>query len=225
MASFINISRLLKFGARTCTQTFGTYILTKPSHLITNLYDSQICNYSKDPYRKLKNVPRSVPWYQKEPESQKEVQKSTIEEEKLVEDVSKAINEQVAEDKTGRLFAIVHLAGKQFKITESDILVIKGYWAPNPGDQIKLEKVLLVGGTDFTLVGRPILNRELVSIDAVVIEKTMSHTVTEFRFRKRKQYRRIKFFRHQQTMVRINSIKINGHVDKKLEVEGLDRVY
>lgn len=106
--------------------------------------------------------------------------------------MSKEINKQIAEDNTGRLFAIIHLAGKQFKVTESDILVVRGYWPPSPGDKIKLEKVLLVGGTDFTLVGRPLLNRELVTIDATVLDKSMSHTVTEFRFRKRKQYRRIK---------------------------------
>ena len=76
-------------------------------------------------------------------------------------------------------------------MTESDIIIVQGYWPPQPGDQIKLEKVLLVGNTDFTLVGRPLLNREMVSVDATVIDKTFSHTITHFRFRKRKQYRRI----------------------------------
>lgn len=94
------------------------------------------------------------------------------------------------------MFAIIQVAGKQFKVTESDLIVIKGYWPPNPGDEIKFEKVLLVGSTDFTLVGRPILNRQLISIDATVIEKTMSPTVTHFTFRARKQVRRMrcKFF-------------------------------
>ncbi|KAL6445830.1 hypothetical protein ACFW04_000919 [Cataglyphis niger] len=128
-------------------------------------------------------------------------------------------------DKIGRMFAVVQVCGKQFKVTENDIIIIEGFWPPNIGDRLKLEKVLLVGSTDFTFVGRPLLNRELISVDATVIEKTLSHTKTRFRFRRRKQYRRINFFRIQHTMLRINCININGNIDKKKEVEGLDRVY
>lgn len=171
----------------------------------------------------------------------------------LLTDVTNEINNQIAMDRTGRMFAVVQVCGKQFKVTENDIIIIEGFWPPNIGDRLKLEKVLLVGSTDFTLVGRPILNRELVSVDVTVIEKTLSHTKTRFRFRKRKQYRRIncKIFkvmkvaiylkillfilihlisflsvcRIQHTMLRINCININGNIDEKKEVEGLDRVY
>lgn len=101
------------------------------------------------------------------------------------------INSQVAHEKIGRMFAVVHICGKQFKVTENDIIIIEGYWPPEIGDRLTLEKVLLVGSTDFTLVGRPILNRELVKVDVTVIEKTLSHTKTRFRFHAKEQYRRI----------------------------------
>lgn len=109
----------------------------------------------------------------------------------LFTDVIAEINNQIATEKAGRLFAVVHLCGKQFKVTTNDIIVVQGYWPPNPGDKLLLEKVLLVGGTDFSLVGKPILSKELVSVDATVIEKTFSTTKTHFRFKPRKQYRRI----------------------------------
>lgn len=109
----------------------------------------------------------------------------------LPTDVTNEINNQIAMGKTGRMFAVVQVCGKQFKVTENDIIIIEGFWPPNIGDRLKLEKVLLVGSTDFTLIGRPILNRELVSVDVTVIEKTLSHTKTRFRFRRRRQYRRI----------------------------------
>lgn len=83
------------------------------------------------------------------------------------------------------------MCGKQYKITENDLIIVQGYWPPNTGDKLNLEKVMMVGGTDFTLVGRPILNRESVNIEATIIEKTMSHTRTHFRYKKRKQFRRI----------------------------------
>lgn len=51
--------------------------------------------------------------------------------------------------------------------------------------------MLLVGGVDFTLIGRPLVQDGLVDVYATVIEKTLSHTKTNFKMKRRKQYRRI----------------------------------
>ncbi|XP_015597953.1 39S ribosomal protein L21, mitochondrial isoform X2 [Cephus cinctus] len=166
-----------------------------------------------------------LPWIEKVPNYQVEVPDTTEEDLKLTDDVMKQINQQISTNNIGRLFAVVHVCGKQFKITENDIIIIQGYWPPTVGDKLKLEKVLLVGGSDFTLIGRPLVNRELVSIIATVIEKTTSHTKTHFRFKKRKQYRRINFCRIQHTMLRINSIQVEPNVGHLKEVEGLHSIY
>lgn len=55
----------------------------------------------------------------------------------VIENVNKLVSQQAE----GRLFAVVHLCGKQYKITAGDIVVIEGYWPPTSGDQIRLEKV------------------------------------------------------------------------------------
>lgn len=109
----------------------------------------------------------------------------------FISELTNEINSQISNDKTGRLFAVVQIAGKQFKITDSDIIIIQGYSPPTAGDQIKLEKILLLGSSDFTLVGRPILDKNLVSIDATVVEKNMSSKKIHFIFRKKKQTRTI----------------------------------
>ncbi|PNF17589.1 hypothetical protein B7P43_G14404, partial [Cryptotermes secundus] len=108
----------------------------------------------------------------------------------LTELISK-VNKQLQQQREGRLFAVVHVCGKQFKVTTEDIIIIEGNWAPQIGDKLKLEKVLLVGGSDFSLIGRPILSSELVSVHATVIEKALSHIKTIFRKKKRQQYQRI----------------------------------
>lgn len=51
------------------------------------------------------------------------------------------VNETVEKLDTGRLYAVVHLCGKQFKVTAGDIIIVEGHWAPEAGDKIKLEKV------------------------------------------------------------------------------------
>uniref|UniRef100_A0A2M3ZJ80 Large ribosomal subunit protein bL21m n=1 Tax=Anopheles braziliensis TaxID=58242 RepID=A0A2M3ZJ80_9DIPT len=121
---------------------------------------------------------------------------------------TEAVNKQLETGTEGRLFAVVQLCGKQFKITTGDIIVVEGYWPPENGDRLRLDKVLLAGGSDFSLIGRPLLAPGLVDVQATIVEKTLSHTRTHFRKKRRKQYMRINFYRSQQTMIRINSIEI-----------------
>ena len=54
----------------------------------------------------------------------------------LVEKVQTAIKTDM-----GRLFAVIHLDGEQRKITTEDLVLINGYFPPQIGDKIRLEKV------------------------------------------------------------------------------------
>jgi len=148
----------------------------------------------------------------------------TNKDELVTEDVIKKVNQQAVVKEQGRLFAVVHLAGKQFKITEGDAIIIEGYWPPTVGDKISLDKVLMLGASDFTLIGRPLIQTGLVDIHATVIEKTLSHTKTNFKKKRRKQYKRINFYRIQQTMLRINKVEIIGKLNDFPDVTSVDRV-
>lgn len=135
--------------------------------------------------------------------------------------VIKTVNEAIT--KNNRLFAVVHLCGKQFKVTDNDLILIDGYWPPNIGDRIKLQKVLLVGGKDFTLIGRPVLDPETVNVTATVVDKDLSHTRTHFERIKRKQYMRINFVRKEITTLRINSVNVTQNVDNKKDIQEMGR--
>ena len=49
------------------------------------------------------------------------------------------------------------VGGSQFKVTTEDVIVVRNHFYPTIGDKIRLEKVLLVGGKDFTVFGKPIV--------------------------------------------------------------------
>lgn len=102
------------------------------------------------------------------------------------------VNQQLAERRHGRLFAVVQVSGKQHKITEGDVLIVEGYWPPECGEKIILNKVLVLGAAEFSLIGRPLVQQGLVNVEATVIEKTLSHTKTYFKKKRRKQYMRTK---------------------------------
>lgn len=84
---------------------------------------------------------------------------------------------------------------------------------------------MIAGGDDFSLIGRPILHDNLVDVQATVIEKTISHTRTNFKKKRRKQYMNIQFHRSSHSMIRINSIKVNGRLNEHKSDDGKVRVF
>lgn len=133
-------------------------------------------------------------------------------------DVIQKVNNHIKNNPTDRLFAVVQICGKQFKITDNDLIIIEGSFPPTIGDRLKLEKILCVGGKFFSLIGRPLIQNDLVDIHATIIEKTLSHTKIVFKKIRRKQYMRTNFYRIERTMIRINSIRIKPEVNEPSDV-------
>ncbi|KYO41589.1 39S ribosomal protein L21, mitochondrial isoform B [Alligator mississippiensis] len=131
-----------------------------------------------------------------------------VEETKYHTEVVQRVNEMIATGQYGRLFAVVHLASKQWKVTSEDLILMENVLPAECGDRIRLEKVLLVGADDFTLIGRPLLGKDLVRVEATVIEKTESWPKINMKFWKRHNYRKKKIIMQPQTVLRINSIEI-----------------
>ncbi|KAM3623959.1 uncharacterized protein V6R79_017415 [Siganus canaliculatus] len=122
--------------------------------------------------------------------------------------VVSAVNLQIQQQDFGRLFAVVHFAGRQWKVTNEDLILIENHIEAECGERIRMEKVLLVGAQDFTLVGRPLLGKELVRVEATVIEKTESWPKVNMTFWKRHRFQRKRIIIQPQTVLRINSIEL-----------------
>ncbi|XP_071763629.1 large ribosomal subunit protein bL21m [Centroberyx gerrardi] len=122
--------------------------------------------------------------------------------------VVKKVNSLIAQEDFGRLFAVVHFASRQWKVTNEDLILIENHIEAECGDRIRMEKVLMVGGEDFTLIGRPLLGKDLVRVEATVIEKTESWPKVHMRFWKRHRYQRKKIIIQPQTVLRIGSIEV-----------------
>ncbi|XP_077177383.1 large ribosomal subunit protein bL21m isoform X1 [Paroedura picta] len=118
------------------------------------------------------------------------------------------VNEQIANGQYGRLFAVVHFASRQWKVTNEDLILIEGHIEAECGDRIRMEKVLLVGAEDFTLLGRPLLRKDLVRVEATVLEKTESWPKINMTSHKKQRLRRKRIMIQPQTVLRINTIEI-----------------
>ncbi|XP_062327108.1 39S ribosomal protein L21, mitochondrial [Osmerus eperlanus] len=122
--------------------------------------------------------------------------------------VVQKVNGVLAQGDLGRLFAVVHFASRQWKVTNEDLILIENHIEAECGDRIRMEKVLMVGGEDFTMIGRPLLGRNLVRVEATVVEKTESWPKVHMRFWKRHRFQKKKIVIQPQTILRINSIEV-----------------
>ncbi|XP_072516521.1 large ribosomal subunit protein bL21m [Salminus brasiliensis] len=131
------------------------------------------------------------------------------EEQKRHQAVVQKVNTLIKNGEYGRLFAVVHFASRQWKVTNEDLILIENHIEAECGDQIVLEKVLLVGGEDFTLIGKPLLSRDLVRVEATVIEKTESWPMVQMRFKKRHRFQKKRIIIQPQTVLRINTVEVS----------------
>ncbi|KAJ7420768.1 39S ribosomal protein L21, mitochondrial-like protein [Willisornis vidua] len=111
----------------------------------------------------------------------------------------------------GRLFAIVHFASKQWKVTSEDLIMMDNVLEAECGDRIRLEKLLVSHDREVQCVlimEKDTLQKDLVRVEATVIEKTESWPKINMRFWKRHNYQRKKIIMNPQTVLRINTIEI-----------------
>ena len=64
-------------------------------------------------------------------------------------DIEAAVNTSINSEDRGRLFAVVHVAGSQKKVTVNDIIVVESSVFPTVGTRIRLEKVSMKSGCWF----------------------------------------------------------------------------
>ena len=123
------------------------------------------------------------------------------------QEVLAKVNEEISKQPQSKLFAVVHIGGRQFKITPGDLIVVNRLPA-KIGMCIFLDKVLLAGSDNYTIIGTPILNKELVCVKATVVEHSRAAKVIVFKKKRRKNYKRKKGHRQDITTLRINSIEL-----------------
>jgi len=101
-------------------------------------------------------------------------------------------------------FAIVLVGGKQFKVVKGDLIVSEKLLGVDIGDEIVLDKVLMIGSRDFTAIGKPILTKAKVL--AQIQENTKSEKILVFKKRRRKNSRRLRGHRQNITVLLIQDV-------------------
>lgn len=102
-------------------------------------------------------------------------------------------------------YAIVEDGGKQFKAVEGEFIEVDRYDA-EIGDQLDLERVLLVVEGDDVKVGKPVVAG--AKVEATVVAQVKGPKVVSFKYTPKKRYRVKKGHRQQYTRLQIDSITV-----------------
>jgi len=101
------------------------------------------------------------------------------------------------------MFAIVTIAGQQFKVEQGQEIFVHQLEA-SEGDNVSFDQVHLIGGDSSTNVGTPVISG--ASVGATVLGRQKGDKVIVFKKKRRKGYRVKNGHRQSFTKIRIDSI-------------------
>lgn len=105
------------------------------------------------------------------------------------------------------MYAIIRDRGMQYRVEKGQKLNIALLDA-EPGSQIELAEVLLIGGTATPQVGNPLVAGARVR--AQVLDTVKGEKIVVFRYRNKKRFRRRTGHRQRYTRIEIEDILVGG---------------
>jgi large subunit ribosomal protein L21 len=101
--------------------------------------------------------------------------------------------------------ATIKTQGKQFSVTEGDILIVDRYPKTEKGSTVEITEVLTTGEGESFKVGSPFIPG--ASVQATVLENKRGKKVIIFKKKKRKGYQKKRGHRQELSVIKIATIK------------------
>ncbi len=102
------------------------------------------------------------------------------------------------------MYAVIKTGGKQYKVSPGEKITVEKL-PGEPGEQIELSEVLLVGEGDNIKIGQPMVPE--AKVVATIVEQGRSKKIIVFKKKRRKNYRRKRGHRQYYTVLEIKEIK------------------
>jgi large subunit ribosomal protein L21 len=105
------------------------------------------------------------------------------------------------------MYAVIETGGKQYRVEVGTELAVE-LLDVEAGQEITLERVLLVADGDDAAIGRPVVDGATVS--ATVLRNDRADKVISFKYKPKARRRVKKGHRQEQTVLRITDVVLNG---------------
>lgn len=103
------------------------------------------------------------------------------------------------------MFAIVEIAGKQFKVKKGDTLEVPKLKAHKEGDKVKIDDVYLRSDDSKTDIGTPVVSG--AQVELLVKEHGKAAKIRVFKKKSKKRYERTQGHRQPYTLVEVTAVK------------------
>lgn len=100
--------------------------------------------------------------------------------------------------------ATIRTQGRQFTVTEGDVLKVNSFPNTEAGDIVDLNEVLMVGEGADARFGSPLV--EGASVKATILENKKDNKVIVFKKKRRQGYKRRRGHRQHLSVIKIDSI-------------------
>lgn len=101
------------------------------------------------------------------------------------------------------MYAVVTTGGKQYKVSEGDIIYVEKLEA-EVDSTIELDKVLMVNKDEGLVVGKPVV--EGAKVKAKVLKQGKAKKIIVFKYKPKKDYRKKQGHRQPYTKLQIEKI-------------------
>ncbi|NQU59011.1 MAG: 50S ribosomal protein L21, partial [Rhodospirillales bacterium] len=106
------------------------------------------------------------------------------------------------------MFAVIRTGGKQYRVAKDDTIIVEKLLG-EPGAMVELSDVLMIGGDGkAATVGAPLVDK--AAVFAEVLEQSRADKILVFKKNRRKNYRRTKGHRQEQTVLLILDVSPTG---------------
>jgi large subunit ribosomal protein L21 len=105
------------------------------------------------------------------------------------------------------MYAVIETGGKQYRVevgTELEVELLEAA----PGDNITIDRVLLVADGDESTIGRPVVAD--AAVEAEVLRRERGEKLISFKYRPKARRRVKKGHRQELMILRITDVKLNG---------------
>ena len=103
------------------------------------------------------------------------------------------------------MYAIIESCGKQYKVTEGDVVFFEKLDAEE-GKKVKFDNIILVSEDGKVQIGNPYVKG--ISVEGKVLSQGKAKKIIVFKMKAKKNYRRKQGHRQPYTKVEITSIKV-----------------
>jgi large subunit ribosomal protein L21 len=100
------------------------------------------------------------------------------------------------------MYAVIKTGGKQYKVSEGDLLKVEKLEGA-VGDTVQLAEVLMVGG-ETVKIGTPLVPE--ASVVGTIIEQGKDKKILVFKSKRRKNSRKLRGHRQPRTILKIDKI-------------------